>query len=58
MDRNKFIETIKDYRVVAYLILIIASIIILFPHPGPSGLETNLQFGLDLEVRILDSTRT
>ena len=49
MDKEKLIETIKDYRVAAYLILIIASIIILFPHPGPSGLETNLQYGLDLE---------
>ncbi len=39
---------IKDYRVAAYVILIIASFIILFPHPGPSGIDTNLQFGLDL----------
>jgi len=42
------IETIKDYRVAIYLIMIIASLIVIFPHPGPSGLETNLQFGLDL----------
>jgi preprotein translocase subunit SecD len=49
MDKKKVIETIKDYRVAAFLLLIIASVIIIFPHPGPSGIETNLQFGLDLE---------
>lgn len=49
MEMNTFIEMIKDYRVAAYLILVIASLIILFPHSGPSGLETNLQFGLDLD---------
>ena len=48
MDKEKIIETIKDYRVSIYLIMIIASLIIIFPHPGPSGLETNLKFGLDL----------
>ncbi|MFH0968441.1 MAG: preprotein translocase subunit SecD, partial [Methanobacteriota archaeon] len=48
MDKETLIETIKDYRVAVYLILIIASLIIIFPHPGPSGIETNLQFGLDL----------
>lgn len=42
-------EMIKDYRVAIYLVLLIASILIIFPHPGPSGLETNLQFGLDLD---------
>jgi preprotein translocase subunit SecD len=49
MDKETFIEMIKDYRVAAYLILLIAAIIILFPHPGPDGIDTNLQFGLDLD---------
>jgi preprotein translocase subunit SecD len=49
MDKKTIIETVKDYRVSIYLILVIASFIILFPHPGPSGLQTNLQFGLDLD---------
>lgn len=48
MEKEKIIETIKDYRVAVYLILIIASLIVIFPHPGPSGIETNLKFGLDL----------
>lgn len=48
MDKENLIETIKDYRVAIYLIMIVASLIIIFPHPGPSGIETNLQFGLDL----------
>jgi len=42
-------DMIKDYRVALYLVLLIASIIVIFPHPGPSGLDTNLQFGLDLD---------
>lgn len=42
------IETIKDYRVAIYLVMIIASLIIIYPHPGPNGLETRLQYGLDL----------
>ena len=48
MDKENLIETIKDYRVAIYLIMIVASLIIIFPHPGPSGIETNLQFGIDL----------
>ncbi len=48
MDKEKLLDTIKDYRVAVYLVFIIAALIVLFPHPGPSGLETNLQFGLDL----------
>lgn len=48
MDKEKIIAMIKDYRVAIYLVVIIASIIVIFPHPGPSGLQTNLQFGLDL----------
>ncbi len=49
MDKATLIETIKDYRVALYLILLVASIIIIFPHPTADGLGTNLQFGLDLE---------
>lgn len=49
MDKDAFVEMIKDYRVAIYLVLLIASIIVIFPHPGPSGVETNLQFGLDLD---------
>ncbi|MDD3574101.1 MAG: preprotein translocase subunit SecD, partial [Methanospirillum sp.] len=49
MDKDTFIEMIKDYRVAFYLILLIVSVIVIFPHPGPSGIETNLQFGLDLD---------
>lgn len=49
MDKETFVDMIKDYRVAFYLVLLIASIIVIFPHPGPSGLETNLQFGLDLD---------
>ena len=49
MDKETFIDMIKDYRVAFYLVLLIVSVIVIFPHPGPSGLETNLQFGLDLD---------
>ena len=49
MDKDTFVDMIKDYRVALYLVLLIASIIVIFPHPGPSGLDTNLQFGLDLD---------
>ncbi|PWR72934.1 preprotein translocase subunit SecD [Methanospirillum stamsii] len=49
MDKDTFVEMIKDYRVAIYLVLLITSIIVIFPHPGPSGIETNLQFGLDLD---------
>ncbi len=49
MEKDALIEMVKDYRVAIYLILLIASIIVIFPHPGPSGLDTNLQFGLDLD---------
>ncbi|HWQ67723.1 MAG TPA: preprotein translocase subunit SecD [Methanospirillum sp.] len=48
MDKATLIDMVKDYRVAIYIVLILASIIIIYPHPGPSGLETNLQFGLDL----------
>jgi len=48
MEKEKMIEMIKDYRVAIYLVLLVISLILIFPHPGPSGLETNLQFGLDL----------
>lgn len=48
MDIEKLKETVKDYRVAIYLIMTIAALIVIFPHPGPSGLETNLQYGLDL----------
>lgn len=49
MDKETFMETIKDYRVATYLILLVISLLIIFPHPGPSGVESNLQFGLDLD---------
>lgn len=49
MDKNTLMEMIKDYRVAIYLVLLIVSIIVIFPHPGPSGLDSNLQFGLDLD---------
>jgi hypothetical protein len=49
MDKDAIIDMLKDYRVALYLILLIASVIVIFPHPGPSGLDTNLQFGLDLD---------
>jgi preprotein translocase subunit SecD len=49
MDKETLMDMIKDYRVALYLVLLIASIIVIFPHPGPSGLDTNLQFGLDLD---------
>ena len=48
MDIEKLKTTLKDYRVAIYLVLLIASIIIIFPHPGTDGIKTNLQFGLDL----------
>ena len=49
MDKATFIEMIKDYRVAIYIVLLIVSIIVIFPHPGPDGLDTNLHFGLDLD---------
>lgn len=49
MDRKKIIETLKDYRVAAYVVLIIISLIVIFPHPSDGTIKTNLQYGLDLE---------
>ena len=54
MDKDTLVDMVKDYRVALYLVLLIASIIVIFPHPGPSGLDTNLQFGLDLDGASLD----
>jgi len=48
MDKETLIGMVRDYRVALYLVLLVISIILIYPHPGPDGLETNLQFGLDL----------
>lgn len=51
MNRETFINLIKDWRVALLLLLVVGSLVgIYLAPPNPErGLEGNLQFGLDLE---------
>lgn len=49
MDIEKYIELVKDYRVLALIILLILSVIAIGPHFERGHLTTNLKYGLDLD---------
>ncbi|MDR2856114.1 MAG: preprotein translocase subunit SecD [Methanomicrobiales archaeon] len=49
MDIEKYIEVIKDYRVLVLIILLILSVIAIGPHFEKGQLTTNLKYGLDLD---------
>jgi preprotein translocase subunit SecD len=49
MDKQTYIELIKDYRVFALIIILILSVIAIGPHFENGHLATNLKYGLDLE---------
>jgi preprotein translocase subunit SecD len=48
MKKKEFIDLIKNWQVALVIVLVIASVILLFPHPQNGKLETNTQYGLDL----------
>ena len=48
MNKKEFIDLIKNWQVALLLILVIVSVVLLFPHPENGELKTNTQFGLDL----------
>ena len=48
MNRKKLVDLFKNWQVALLVILVIASVIVLFPHPENGELKTTTQFGLDL----------
>jgi preprotein translocase subunit SecD len=48
MKKKEFLDLIKNWQVALLIILVIASVILLFPHPQNGKLETTTQYGLDL----------
>ena len=49
MEKQSYIELVKDYRVLALIIILILSVIAIGPHFEDGHLTTNLKYGLDLE---------
>ncbi|MDH7594393.1 MAG: preprotein translocase subunit SecD [Methanomicrobiales archaeon] len=49
MNREEFMILLKDWRVLLLLVLVVLAMAAIFPRPGGGGIETSLQFGLDLE---------
>jgi len=49
MDKETYIELLKDYRVFALIIILILSVIAIGPHFEDGHLTTNLKYGLDLD---------
>jgi preprotein translocase subunit SecD len=50
MNTKELKELITDWRVATLLILVVLSVIAIYPHINEEGnLETNLQYGLDLQ---------
>lgn len=49
MKREELTGMLRDWRVLLLLLLVILSIAAIGPRPGPEGIETSLQLGLDLE---------
>jgi len=49
MENQSYIEVLKDYRVLALIIILILSVIAIGPHFEDGQLKTNLKYGLDLE---------
>jgi preprotein translocase subunit SecD len=48
MKKKEFTDLIKNWQVALLIILVIASVILLFPHPENGSLKTSTQYGLDL----------
>jgi len=49
MNSKEIIELVKDWRVALLIILVVASLIAIYPHFENGQLTTNLQYGLDLQ---------
>ncbi|MDD1676191.1 MAG: preprotein translocase subunit SecD [Methanomicrobiales archaeon] len=49
MKRENMIAILKDWRVALLIILVLGSIIAIYPHFENGKLETNLQYGLELQ---------
>ena len=49
MDTEKYIDLLKDYRVLGLIILLILSVIAIGPHFSGGHFTTNLKYGLDLD---------
>lgn len=49
METKDIIELVKDWRVAALIILVVLSIIAIYPHFEDGQFTTNIQYGLDLE---------
>ena len=49
MEKETYIDVLKDYRVLALIIILILSVIAIGPHFEDGHLTTNLQYGLDLD---------
>lgn len=49
MDRETFIGLLKDWRVALLIILVVLSLVAIYPHFEDGHLVTRIQYGLDLE---------
>jgi len=49
MKKEDMISLLKDWRVALLIILVVASLIAIYPHFEDGKLVTNLQYGLDLQ---------
>ncbi len=49
MNKDEIITLLKDWRVALLIILVVASLIAIYPHFEDGEFTTNLQYGLDLQ---------
>ncbi|MFA5213703.1 MAG: preprotein translocase subunit SecD [Methanoregula sp.] len=50
MKQSRLHDLVKDWRVITLIILVVLSVIVIYPHFDEKGnLATNLQYGLDLQ---------
>lgn len=49
MNKDEIITLVKDWRVALLIILVVASLIAIYPHFENGEFKTNLQYGLDLQ---------
>jgi preprotein translocase subunit SecD len=49
MNKDEIITLVKDWRVALLIILVVASLIAIYPHFENGQFTTNLQYGLDLQ---------
>ena len=49
MNKDEIITLVKDWRVALLIILVVASLIAIYPHFEDGEFTTNLQYGLDLQ---------